>query len=150
MKYLRKHFPRRRLICLYIQSLVRYRKTTECILLIPQSCCDNRIHFLDSTSFSGFFGPDFGFKSLFGFDPGSGLWFRNRAEFGTIVVGPFTTLILLSIITFCTKLNSGCYDYSSSNSLLFEPWQQAANSVTPAITIETHNIVSLFDFSEWV
>ena len=41
---------------------------------------------------SGFFGHDLGFKLVFGFAPGSGLYFWVWAGFGPEPVGPFTTL----------------------------------------------------------
>ena len=37
------------------------------------------LNFLDLIQLSGFFGHDLGFKLIFGFGPGSGLWYRVRA-----------------------------------------------------------------------
>ena len=51
------------------------------------------LNFSDLTSLSDFFGHDLGFKLIFGFEPGSGLYFRVRSGFGPEPVGPFTTLL---------------------------------------------------------
>ena len=50
------------------------------------------LNFSDLTWLSGIFGHDLGFKMIFGFKPGSGLYFRVRAGFGPELGGPFTTL----------------------------------------------------------
>ena len=50
------------------------------------------LSFSDLIQLSGFFGLDLGFKLLFGFGPGSGLYYPVRAGFRPELVGPFTTL----------------------------------------------------------
>ena len=50
------------------------------------------LNFSDSTLTFNFFGSVVGFKLIFGFGPGSGLYFRVRAGLGPELVGPFTTL----------------------------------------------------------
>ena len=93
--------------------------------------------FSAQTKLRRFFGHDLGFKLIFRFGPGSGLYFRVRAGFGLELVGPFTALVcsiccLVAIFfdqehfNFCFKphpsplQNHGCA-HGCSCEVLFDP-----------------------------
>ena len=66
-------------------------------VLGAQKCNQNNLttllNFSHQPKLSGLFGHDLGFKLVFRFGPGSGLYFYVRDWFKPELVGPFTTLL---------------------------------------------------------